>query len=183
MAVVAVEETALLPSVKRVVGGVHAGDDLTGRLRVGLDERIRKQPVDRVGIGGDPSVAVGRRPGHARPEPVQRAGTGQRMAPAAPPDPVGARDIAAAHRQRQDAAVARPAVVVHVPVARRGPHHPPGDGAPQAVPHHAPVPVAGEAPGQPLGHAGQPPAAARRRRRWTADRRQNPPSRHAVRGG
>ncbi len=149
MAVVAVQETALPPSVKRAVGGVHAGDGPAGRLRVGPGERIRKRPVGRAGIGGDPFAAVGRRrPGGARPKPVRRAGTGQRMAPVALPDPVGARDAAAAHRQRQDAAVARPAVAVHVPVARRGPHHPPGDGAPQAVLHHALVPVVGEAPGQ-----------------------------------
>ena len=115
-----------------------------------------------------------------------RAGTGQRGAPVALPPPAVAGDVVTAQRQRQRAAAGRDVMVVDVPVAQRGPHHPLGDGAPEAVPGAVRVTVVREAIRQSCASArsaGPPPREGERRRPMTAVRRRRRPSPHVGHGG
>ncbi len=169
VSVVSVQEAALLAPARRSVGGVGAGDDPLGRRPVGLREHARHQPAGRLRVGGDAPVPVIRRPVRpARLQAAGRAGTGQRSAPVALPPPAVAGDVVTAQRQRQNAVAGRDVMVVDVPVAQRDPHHPPGDGAPEAVPGAVRVTVVREAirqsarqPGQQVGLPEEGSAAVR----------------------
>ena len=85
--VVAMEETALLLAVQRVVRRVKIQNDLFRRLLMGLEKQIRQQPVDALGIGQDLLVAIPFRVvvRLAQLQTVQCARTRQRMTPVALP--------------------------------------------------------------------------------------------------
>jgi hypothetical protein len=80
--VVAMKEPPLLMPVDRIVSGVEVEHDLLRRLRVGVEEQVHEQRLDRRAVVGDPAVAVGFR--RAMLQPVQRALAGERRAAPVP---------------------------------------------------------------------------------------------------
>ena len=59
MAVVAaVKEAAFLIAVKRVVGGVQVEDQLVGRLRMGVEEEIDEERLDRLRLMINAAIAM-----------------------------------------------------------------------------------------------------------------------------
>ena len=152
--VIRVEVAPFLGAVQRVVGRVEIEDDLLGRRAVRLQEQRDQQTVDRRRVGGDPLVAVARRPVRdAELEPVERARTGQRMAAVALAHPVGAGDVAAADGQRQHAVVAQLVVIVEILVPQSDRHDPLRDETVQLVLAALGVAMIREASREPAGHA------------------------------
>jgi hypothetical protein len=65
---IAVEEAAFLIAVQRIIRGVEVEDDLLGRRRVRLEEKVDEQPFDRRAVMAD--LVLARRPGGCVLEPV-----------------------------------------------------------------------------------------------------------------
>ncbi len=125
MLVVAVKETTLLVAMQRIVGGVQVQPKFLRRLDVGFQEDVHQHPVQGVGVGRDPVVAV--HGGVLRPaqlQAVQCARPRQRAPPVPLPGPPRAGGIGLAHQQRQQAVGAQRVVVVEVLVAQGDPVHP-----------------------------------------------------------
>jgi len=57
--VIAVEEPALLMSMRRIIGGIKIERDLGWGFRMRTEEEIDEQCLDGGGIGGDPGIAGG----------------------------------------------------------------------------------------------------------------------------
>ena len=157
--VVAVEEPPLLVAVQRVVGGVEIEHDLLRRPVVGVEEQIHEQRLDRRAVVGDPAVAVG--PGGAMLEPVERALSRERRAPAVP-------RLQPAKHHPEHRVVAQPVVVEQVLVAERNAEHPLPDQRRHLVDHPLRRPAVDEAgrealdePDRPVGRPEQKPARVR----------------------
>src|SRR5271169_5662080 len=116
--IVAVEETALLMAVQRVVSGVEIEDDLPGRLVVRLQEQIDEQPLDRGPVMAD--LVIAGRLGAAQLEPVQRRFPGDRRARLAP-----RRELAGQNRHHR--IVAQLVMIDQILVTQRDPKHPLAD--------------------------------------------------------
>ena len=76
--VIAMEEAALLAPVQGVVGGVEVQHQPLRRLRVGLQEKIDQQRLDRLGVVADAAIAM--RPRRRVLQPVQGRFARQRRA-------------------------------------------------------------------------------------------------------
>ena len=119
------EEPVLLVPVQRVVGRIQVEDDLPGRRRMGLEEQLHQQRIDRRRIGRDLPVPVLRRlVRHAALEAVQRARARQRLPTVARPPPPLTGHVPTPARQRQHAVETQTVVIVQILVARRQAQHP-----------------------------------------------------------
>ena len=105
--------------MQRVIGRVKVQHELFGRRLVSVQKQIHHQRVNRFGVRHNLLVPVlCRRLGSAQLHTVQGARPGQRMAAVALTHPRLPRHILALQRQRQDAVISKPVVVVEVLVTQ-----------------------------------------------------------------
>lgn len=116
VAVVAVEEAALLAALHRIAGQVDFEHE-SGRTTVspGIDERLERRCLQGVRIMADPAVAIRRAARRRMFDPVQRALRRQRRAVLAMP-------LELAGEQGQNRVVPQLVVVVEVFVSHGDPH-------------------------------------------------------------
>ena len=155
MAVISLEEAALLLAVHRVVGRVEVEDDLRRRSLVAAQEVADEQALDGVVVVADLLVALTIVDDRRRElEPVERALAGQRV-PLVPLTLARrTRDVVLADRQRQHRVVPEPVVVVQVLVAADDAEHPLGHQFLHAVLDAAGIPVVPEARREPAKQPG-----------------------------
>jgi hypothetical protein len=117
--VVAVEETALLVAVQRVIGGIQVEDDLGRRGGVRLQEQIYEQALDSLGAGDDLVVAAvggGLGWGQLQADVGALAGQGFPLVPGA--QAVQAGGIGLADEGRQQGIETQGVVIIEVFVAQ-----------------------------------------------------------------
>ena len=122
--VVAVEKAPFLLAVQRVVGGIDIEHDAHGRPRVGLDEQVDQQRIERRRVIAHLLVAVRLRARPRQLQPVQRALARQRRAAVRRPHPGCPGRVRLAHHRRQQRVTPQRVVVVEVFVAQRQSQHP-----------------------------------------------------------
>jgi len=137
--VIAVKETLLLMPVQRVVGGVEIERDLRRRGRMGVEEQIDKQPLDRRCVVAD--LVVAGRLLAAQLQPVERRFAGQWCA-------IGTPRLEPAAQYRHHRVVAQLVVVDQILVTQRHPEHPLTHQASHFVNHQIGVTVIGKAAGK-----------------------------------
>ena len=140
--IVAVEETALLVAVDRVVGGVEIEDDFLGRLLVRLQEQIHEERLDGLLVVTD-LVITRRLPLGRVLQAVQGRLAGQGRAVRA----LGRQLI---RQQRQHRVMAQLVVVRDILIAQRDPGNALADQCRQAMHHLALIALIAEAGRHPI---------------------------------
>ena len=122
--VVTVEETAQLPAMQWIVGGVDVQHDLCGRLGVHRQKDSDEEPLDS-DVTGDDLLVAARRAGTDRRQfqPVQRIATGQRLAPIPFASAFLAGQVVTSTQQCHQRIVPQLVMIVEVFVAQRDAHH------------------------------------------------------------
>ena len=158
MAVVAVEEPALLPAVHRIVGRVDVKHQPLRRQALpGLDEQVGQHVLELLGIVVDLPVAVRPAPGGRVFETVQRALARQRRAALAA-------SLGLVRQQRQHGIAPQLVVVVEVLVSQRDARDPLRHQRPHRMLRETGVAVVREAAGHPVEEAQRPVDAPQQQR-------------------
>ena len=151
VAVVAVEEAALLAAVHFIVGAVDVEHEAgRGRAGSGLDEQLGEQGLERPGVMADPVVPARLASSRGVFEPVQRTLAGQRRA-------VLAAALELAGEEAEHGVVAQVVVVVQILVAQGEAGDALGHERGNGVCGEARIAVVGEAAGDAVEQAAVPP--------------------------
>ena len=124
-AVVPVEESTLLLTVKWIVSRIEIEDDSLPRPSVRVQKGIDKEAIHSIRPAHDLVVSVGRlRVGGCKLEPIERALARQREALISLAHPLRSSRIGLANQRRQQCVSPKLVVVIDVLVAERYPIHP-----------------------------------------------------------